>query len=135
MKLAQKLMRLLPGSVRHALIRRASRPDERELAGLEVRIASSVDEYLEAAKLVHDAYVSRGIMQSHGSGVRMTPFLALPSTIVFVAPRNCSASTTCSVPFTPMPKKSTRGRSASSESESRGPTRRSTARRLRWRCG
>lgn len=85
MKLLNQLKRLLPRSVRYSLIRRAFRIDEKELAGVKVKIASTVDECVEAAKLVHQGYVGRGIMQPHGSGVRMTPFLALPSTVVFVA--------------------------------------------------
>lgn len=80
-----RVMKLLPRSIRHALIRRAARIDEQELADVEVRIATSVSDFVEAAKLVHDGYVARGIMSPHGSGVRTTPFLALPSTIVFVA--------------------------------------------------
>lgn len=77
--------RLLPRSIRHSLIRRNYRIDDASLADVEVKIATTVAEHVEAAKLVHDGYVGRGIMMPHGSGVRVTPFLALPSTIVFVA--------------------------------------------------
>lgn len=83
-----RLLRLLPRSLRHWLIRKYVRVDERELDGVEVRVASTVDEYLAAAKLVHDGYVGKGIDQAHGTGVRVTPFLALPSTVVFGAFRD-----------------------------------------------
>lgn len=87
MKLVDTLKPLLPRSLRHSLIRRGFRIDEEEIADVDVHIATTVGEYVEAAKLVHDGYVDRGIMPLHGSGVRMTPFGALPSTIVFVALR------------------------------------------------
>lgn len=80
-----KLLKLLPRQLRHALIRRQARINEGELIGLTVRVASTVDDYVGAARLVHDGYVAKGIAPAHPSGVRMTPFLALPSTIVFVA--------------------------------------------------
>ena len=70
------------------MLRRSFNLVERELAEVEsARIASSVDEYLAAMKLnlVHDGYVHRGIMTPHGAGVRMTPYLALNSSTVFVA--------------------------------------------------
>lgn len=79
-------LRLLPKSVRYPALRRLSSIDEAELGRVDsVHIASTVGEYIQAAALVHDSYVARGIMQSHGSGVRMTHYLALPSTTVFVA--------------------------------------------------
>ncbi len=62
------------------------RIDEAELAGVEaVRIASTVDEYVDSMRLVYDGYVGRGILKEHDSKVRMTPYLALPSTAIFVA--------------------------------------------------
>lgn len=85
-QLAQRLLPYLPTGVRHSIIRRSFTLNEAELAAVgSVRIANTVDEYVEAMKLVHDGYVNRGIMAPHGSRVRMTHYLALPSTTVFVA--------------------------------------------------
>lgn len=77
---------LVPQGLRYTLIRRGARVVECELASVEsVRIASTVDEYVESMRLVYDGYVSRGILSEHGAKVRMTPYLALPSTAIFVA--------------------------------------------------
>lgn len=85
MRFAKKLLRFLPKPLRHWAIRRGMKLDEQELGELEVRVASSIEDYVGAARLIHDGYVRRGLCTSHGSGVRLTPFSALPSTIVFVA--------------------------------------------------
>ncbi len=77
---------MMPQALRYAVIRRGVRIDEAELASVEsVRIASTVDEYVDSMRLVYDGYVNRGILTEHDSKVRMTPYLALPSTAIFVA--------------------------------------------------
>lgn len=90
MKLTRRLtsfgLKLLPRRLRYAAIRRGFNLKEGELAEVEsVHIASTTEEYLEAMKLVHDGYVSRGIITPHQSRIRMTHYLALPSSMVFVA--------------------------------------------------
>lgn len=97
-RLAMAGLRLLPRPLRHSLIRRSARVKESELAAVDaVRIAQSIDEYVEAMKLVYDGYVDRGIMTPHDSRVRMTPYLALPSTIIFVAMEGTQVAGTLSL--------------------------------------
>ena len=81
-----KALSLMPQSLRYALIRRGVKIVESELASVEaVRIAATVDEYVDSMRLVYDGYVARGILKEHDSKVRMTPYVALPSTAIFVA--------------------------------------------------
>lgn len=90
MKFLRRLMtwalRLLPQGLRYAAIRHGFRLVESELAAVEqVRMAKTVGEYVTSMGLVYDGYVDRGIMAPHEARVRMTPYLALPSTVIFVA--------------------------------------------------
>lgn len=85
-RLTQLALRLMPRPVRFNIIRNGMKLNDDELRRVEaVRIASTIDEYVAAMTLVHDGYVNRGIMAPHESRIRMTHYLALPSTIVFVA--------------------------------------------------
>ena len=84
----RRLLPLLPRHLRHTLIRRNFRYDESELEGVEVSVADQVSEYVDAAKLLYDGYLGRGMISPHGAGVRFTPYLALPSTLIFVAKRH-----------------------------------------------
>jgi hypothetical protein len=78
-------LRLLPRAVRDPVIRRVVAVDDKALQGITVRLAETIDEYVEAARLVYDGYHARGILDAHEARVRITPFLALPSTLIFVA--------------------------------------------------
>ena len=80
-----QLLRFLPRALKERVIRSRMAIDDPELEGLTVQVASTVEEHEQASRLVHAAYVRRGIMQPHTSGVRITPHGLLPSTVVFVA--------------------------------------------------
>lgn len=84
----RRLLPWLPWRLKSALVRRAFHYKEEELQGVVVKVADTADAYVDAARLVHDGYVARRIMRAHGSGVRMTPYLALPTTVIFVALRD-----------------------------------------------
>ena len=83
-----QLLKRLPRSIRERVIRSQLRIDDSELEGLVVKVASTVQEHEHASRLVHAAYVRRGIMEPHASGVRVTTHGLLPSTIVFIAKRH-----------------------------------------------
>lgn len=87
MSVLKLLTPFLPRRLRRRLIRSAYTLDLGHVAGVQVKVAETREEHLAAARLVHDGYVSKGLMPSHGSGVRTTPFLGLPTTMVFVALR------------------------------------------------
>jgi hypothetical protein len=55
------------------------------LRPLSLRIADRPSDFLLAARLVHDAYVARGVLDAQSSGLRVTRFSALPSTLAVVA--------------------------------------------------
>jgi hypothetical protein len=83
---ASSVLRWLPQAVRDRVIRAQLRElDHRALAGVTVKLAETADEIEAAARLVHAAYLARGITAPHASGVRVTPHLLLPTTMVFVA--------------------------------------------------
>jgi GNAT superfamily N-acetyltransferase len=76
---------MMPRSFRQCLVSSRVRIDEKSLARVRVKVATTVDETMGAARLVHDAYVGRGLMDPHPTGVRISPQAVLPSTIVLVA--------------------------------------------------
>jgi ribosomal protein S18 acetylase RimI-like enzyme len=58
---------------------------ERELDGVVVKFAESPEEALAASHIVHRAYVRRGLVAPHPTGLRVTPHAIAPTTHTFVA--------------------------------------------------
>jgi Acetyltransferase (GNAT) family len=56
-------------------------PDQR----LTLKIAETQDELEACFRILHDAYVSSGFMKPHPSGLRVTPYHALPTTTTLCA--------------------------------------------------
>lgn len=81
------LLRALPRFLRRALTQRAFRIRESDLEGVTVRVADTVSQHLAAAHLVHECYMARGLTGERSGGVWLTPHLALPDSIIFVAER------------------------------------------------
>jgi GNAT superfamily N-acetyltransferase len=75
----------LPRETRFALYRRMvdcnAAPDPR----LRLGIAATQEELEACFSLLHDAYVSSGFMQPQASGLRVTPYHALPTTTTLFA--------------------------------------------------
>ena len=84
MTLALAAMSALP-ALRRVLVRRAMRFAEVDVTGVTLRIAQTPAEALAAGRLVHDAYVARGILAPHASGTRVTAHGILPTTRTIVA--------------------------------------------------
>lgn len=82
--LRQGLARL-PRETRFALYRRLARCDPHPPADLVLKIAETQDELEACFGLLHDAYVASGFMQPHPSGLRVTPWHALPTTTTVCA--------------------------------------------------
>jgi hypothetical protein len=76
---------LLPRALRHSAIRRLVSVDEELLGALVVKLAETDDEMDQAIELLYGVERSRG-HRGHNPG-RLTPHLAVPSTLVFVAKR------------------------------------------------
>lgn len=84
-KLARSAVGSLPRETRFALYRRMvdcdAAPDDR----LQFGIATTQPELEACFALLHDAYVGSGFMRPHPSGLRVTPYHALPTTTTLFA--------------------------------------------------
>ncbi len=75
----------LPRDARFALIRRLAECDPAPPPALALKIAETRDELEACFALLHDAYVASGFMLPHPSGLRVTPYHALPTTTTVCA--------------------------------------------------
>lgn len=80
-----RIQRFLPDSILDRLALGRMFPDEASLAELEVKVADTALELEQAARLLHDVHVARGLIAPHPSGVRVTLQFLLPTTIILVA--------------------------------------------------
>jgi GNAT superfamily N-acetyltransferase len=84
-QLARAAMARLPQHWRHALYRRMIDCDPHPDTRLSLGIATSQAELEACFSLLHDAYVGSGFMKPHPSGMRVTPYHALPTTTTLYA--------------------------------------------------
>ena len=82
---SRSLLAALPESVRFALYRRMADLKPVNEGRLELKIAASQEELTACFGLLHDAYVGSGFMRPHPSGLRVTPYHALPTTTTLCA--------------------------------------------------
>lgn len=75
----------LPRETRFAMIRSLVDCDPQPSERLELKIAETGDELQACFALLHDAYVAAGYMKPHPSGLRVTPYHALPTTTTVCA--------------------------------------------------
>nr|CCF78669.1 conserved hypothetical protein [Rubrivivax gelatinosus S1] len=78
-------MGMLPEATRHAMFRRMVDCDPTPDNRLELRIVDSRQDLEACFRLLHDAYVASGFMKPHPSGLRVTPYHALPTTTTIAA--------------------------------------------------
>jgi GNAT superfamily N-acetyltransferase len=83
--LTRTAMGAFPRETRFALYRRMVNCDAAPSPCLNLGIATSQHELEGCFSLLHDAYVSSGFMQPHPSGLRITPYHALPTTTTLFA--------------------------------------------------
>jgi len=79
------LYRALPAAWRAALYRRMIECDPEPDLRLEVKLAETREELEACYRLLHDSYVAAGFMKTHPSGLRLTPYNALPTTTTLCA--------------------------------------------------
>ena len=84
-RLARSVLAALPASVRFSLYRRTVDCEPVTQGKLELKIAVTQDELEGCFALLHDAYVASGFMRPHPSGLRVTPYHALPTTTTLCA--------------------------------------------------
>ncbi|MFP5399743.1 MAG: GNAT family N-acetyltransferase [Gammaproteobacteria bacterium] len=75
----------LPRELRFALFRSLIDCDPRPDPRLALKIAETRDELEACFRILHDAYVASGFMQPDPSGMRVTPYHALPTTTTLAA--------------------------------------------------
>jgi len=80
-----QLLDYLPRKIRQRVVLGRVNVDFERLRGLRVKLATTEAEMLGAARLVHDAYVARGIIEPHASGLMFHPQMVLPTSMTFVA--------------------------------------------------
>ncbi|OYZ21267.1 MAG: hypothetical protein B7Y39_09550 [Bdellovibrio sp. 28-41-41] len=79
------LFSILPTQLRYAVYRRLVKIPRNVPENIVFKIADTTDELESAFKLLHDCYVDVGLMKPDASGMRVTPYHALPSTTTLVA--------------------------------------------------
>jgi GNAT superfamily N-acetyltransferase len=84
MTLALAAMSAVP-SLRRLVVRRTLAFAEADVASATLKIADTADEVLGAAAVLHDSYVTRGLLEPHPSGYRVTAHGVLPGTQTLVA--------------------------------------------------
>lgn len=100
LKLASKLIKLLPEQVRHQFYRSQVIVSEFALdQNFTVEIARSKADLESAYKLLHDSYVGCKLMSPHQSGLRCNLYTFLPHTTVIVAKLNGETVGTVSLNF------------------------------------
>ncbi len=92
-----KLRHLLPKAVRSTLISRLLKFDPELPSDIEIKIATTMEEFEQAFKLLHDCYVGLGIMDPDQSGLRCNVYSAIPYTNVVIAKRNNQVIATLSL--------------------------------------
>lgn len=84
--LARRAFGLMPRAVREAAYRRFVQVTKTPIhPTFEVKVAEEQQELEQAFRLLHDEYVRSGLMDPHPSGLRVTPYHALPTTTTLVA--------------------------------------------------
>jgi GNAT superfamily N-acetyltransferase len=84
----RSVLHLLPRRFRFALYRQMIYCDPTPGSELELKIADTQDELEACFRLLHDAYVASGFMKPDPSGLRVTPYHALPTTTTLCAKVN-----------------------------------------------
>ena len=84
-RISRNLLAALPAGLRRALIRRTVDCETLGAGRMELKIASTQAELEACFALLHDAYVASGFMRPHPSGLRVTPYHALPTTTTLCA--------------------------------------------------
>jgi GNAT superfamily N-acetyltransferase len=81
----RRALSMLPVETRFAMYRRLVNCCPQPSGDLVVKVAETADELQACFRILHDAYVGSGFMQPHPSGLRVTPWHALPTTTTICA--------------------------------------------------
>ena len=84
-RMTKRMFAAMPSAWRFGLYRRAIDFAPAHASTLELKIADTQEELEQCFALLHDAYVASGFMRPHPSGLRVTPYHALPTTTTLCA--------------------------------------------------
>ncbi len=96
-RLIRNSVTALPVALRFGIYRRAIDLNPLTADVLELKIADTQAELEACFALLHDAYVASGFMRIHPSGLRVTPYHALPTTTTLCAKINGQVVGTLSI--------------------------------------
>lgn len=81
----RRALNVMPVGWRFGLYRKLIDCDPAPPESLQLKIADTREELTACFQLLHDAYVASGFMKPHPSGLRVTPYHALPTTTTLCA--------------------------------------------------
>lgn len=84
-RFARFCLSMLPNALLFAFYRRLVCLDVQPSDKLEVKVAETQEELEACFRILHDAYASSNFMKKHPSGLRVTDYHALPSTVTICA--------------------------------------------------
>lgn len=82
---ARRAFGILPSTLRFAIYRTMVDCEPSPDSRLELKIAETKEELEACFQILHDAYVASGFMKPDSSGMRVTPYHALPTTTTLCA--------------------------------------------------
>lgn len=84
-QLLRRALSALPSTIRFSFYRFMVDCDPEPSRRLELKIANTKSELEDCFRILHDAYVASGFMKPDPSGMRITPYHALPTTTTLCA--------------------------------------------------
>ncbi len=84
----RNFLKLIPRAKRFEIYRSFVKCDKAPSSKIVLKIAETQEEIESCFKLLHDAYVESGFMKPDPSGMRITPYHALPTTTILCAKYN-----------------------------------------------
>lgn len=81
----RKLLRVMPESLRNKALRSRINIPMEIPEGVTFEMAQNQNDLEQAFRILHDAYVQVGLMNPHPSGLRVSIYHALPTSIVLIA--------------------------------------------------
>lgn len=96
-ELLTRTLSVMPKPARDRYLRTHVNLDYAPSPDLKFKLAQTKDELEQAFRLLHEAYVASGSMKPHPSGMRITPYHALPGTSVLIAKSGDQVIATLSV--------------------------------------
>ena len=91
------LSKVTPRVILHRIIRASINLSSSIESSLVFKLAETKEEQNQALSLLHDAYVREGYMRPHPSGMRITPYHMLPTTITPIVKRGGRVIATISI--------------------------------------